>query len=138
MKILQIKASAGLCGFESPASEYSELQLSLDELLVDKPSSVWLGIAAGDSMIGAGIFDGDLLIIDRSAEVQQGDIVVVNFNGEFAVKQIDIYRRLLMSHNQNIKPVYIGDLDVFSSEGVVTSSVRLHRPRNTITSRFDA
>jgi len=65
MNIIPISASAGITGFESPAAEYSQLTCTLDEILIDHPSSTFIGKACGDSMEGVGIFDGDLLIVDR-------------------------------------------------------------------------
>jgi len=65
MNIIPISASAGITGFESPAAEYSQLRCTLDEILIDHPSSTFIGKACGDSMEGVGIFDGDLLIVDR-------------------------------------------------------------------------
>lgn len=127
MNVIPIKASAGLSGFESPAAEYQQLKLSLDEILVSKPSSTWLGVASGDSMVGSGIHDGDLLIIDRSEIVEEGDVIVCNLNGEFAVKQISIKNRQLISTNPNVKPVNINETDTFSNEGVVTYSIRVHK-----------
>ncbi|MDA0152240.1 MULTISPECIES: S24 family peptidase [unclassified Vibrio] len=127
MNVIPIKASAGLNGFESPAAEYQQLKLSLDEILVSKPSCTWLGVASGDSMVGSGIYDGDLLIIDRSEAVEEGDVIVCNLNGEFAVKQISIKNRQLISTNPNVKPVSISETDTFSNEGVVTYSIRVHK-----------
>ncbi len=79
-------------------------------------------------MEGVGIFDGDLLIVDRFIEVQNGDIIVANLNGEFICKKIDIYRRLLLSANEKHLPVQINECDQFSMEGVVIRSIRCHRP----------
>ncbi len=89
-------------------------------------------------MTGSGIYDGDLLIIDRAEEAKTGNVVAVNFNGEFVVKVIDIENRMLHSTNPAVRPVYINDLDVCTIEGVVTSSVRLHKPRWLISSGADA
>ncbi|SVE35138.1 uncharacterized protein METZ01_LOCUS487992, partial [marine metagenome] len=70
MKVIPVKAQAGLVGFESPAAEYIEMELSLDELLIDKPSATWIGVAQGNSMELDGIFDGDVLIISRAQQVK--------------------------------------------------------------------
>ncbi len=63
MKVIPIRAQAGLIGFESAAAEYTEMELSLDELLIEKPSATWIGLAQGHSMELDGIFDGDILIV---------------------------------------------------------------------------
>ncbi|UAL42141.1 translesion error-prone DNA polymerase V autoproteolytic subunit [Shewanella inventionis] len=123
---IPIPASAGISGFESPAAEYSQLGLSLDELLILHPSSTFIGVAQGDSMQGAGIFDGDLLIVDRHITAQQGAVIVANFNGEFVCKILDKHRKLLLSSNDKHQAVKIHDYDEFCIEGVVIRSVRLH------------
>ncbi|MCJ8351967.1 translesion error-prone DNA polymerase V autoproteolytic subunit [Moritella sp.] len=128
MNIIPISASAGITGFESPAAEYSQLRCTLDEILIEHPSSTFIGKASGDSMEGVGIFDGDLLIVDRHVTPRQHDVVVANLNGEFVCKLLDVRQRMLVSANDKIKPVFIHDLDSFSIEGVVIRSIRCHRP----------
>ncbi|AHJ02690.1 LexA family protein [Vibrio parahaemolyticus] len=132
MRVIPIPASAGITGFESPASQYTQLDLDLDALLVEHPSSTFFGTACGDSMQGVGIYDGDILIVDRAIQVQNGDIVVCNLNGEFVCKKIDIHRRLLMSANENFRPVFINECDTFTTEGVVIRSIRCHRPSHLL------
>ena len=75
------------CGFPSPAADYVEQRIDLNELLVSHPSSTYFVKAAGDSMIEAGISDGDLLVVDRSRRPRAGDIVVMQINNEFTVKR---------------------------------------------------
>lgn len=128
MNIIPISASAGITGFESPAAEYHQLPCTLDELLIEHPSATFIGKACGDSMEGVGIFDGDLLIVDRHITAKQHDIIVANFNGEFVCKMLDVRQRMLVSANEKVKPVSINDLDSFSIEGVVIRSIRCHRP----------
>ncbi|MUK42516.1 translesion error-prone DNA polymerase V autoproteolytic subunit [Aliivibrio fischeri] len=128
MNIIPLHASAGISGFESPAAEYSQLSFDLDELLIEHPSSTFIGRASGDSMQGVGIFDGDLLIVDRYVTVQSNDVIVANFNGEFVCKILDTQRRLLVSANEKYQTVPINDYDTFTIEGVVTRSIRCHRP----------
>lgn len=127
MRVIPIPARAGITGFESPAAEYTQLGLSLDELLVDHPSSTFMAYALGDSMQDVGIFDGDILIVDRHEMVRNGDVIVANLNREFVCKIIDIPRRLLLSSNQQHLPVIIHEYDEFSIEGVITRSIRCHR-----------
>ncbi|AAW85764.1 MULTISPECIES: LexA family protein [Aliivibrio] len=128
MNVIPLHASAGISGFESPAAEYSQLSFDLDELLIEHPSSTFIGRASGDSMQGVGIFDGDLLIVDRYVTVQSNDVIVANFNGEFVCKILDTQRRLLVSANERYQTVPINDYDTFTIEGVVTRSIRCHRP----------
>ncbi|QUM85442.1 LexA family transcriptional regulator [Moritella sp. 28] len=128
MNIIPISASAGITGFESPAAEYSQLRCTLDEILIEHPSSTFIGKASGDSMEDVGIFDGDLLIVDRHVTPRQHDIIVANLNGEFVCKLLDVRQRMLVSANDKVKPVFINDLNSFSIEGVVIRSIRCHRP----------
>ncbi|CAH9052121.1 Protein UmuD [Pseudoalteromonas holothuriae] len=127
MKIIPIKAQAGITGFESPAAEYRELGLSLDQLLVQHPNATFIGLASGDSMQGVGIFEGDLLIVDRAVTPQQNDVIVANYNNEFVCKLLDIQHRTLRSASPIYSPVNISDCDNFQLEGVVIGSVRMHR-----------
>ncbi len=85
MNIIPIFASAGITGFESPASDYRQLPLSLDELLVEHPSATFIGKASGESMQGVGIFDGDILVVDRHVTARDGDVIVANLNGKLSV-----------------------------------------------------
>ncbi|GGB53078.1 DNA polymerase V [Shewanella inventionis] len=101
--------------------------MSLDELLIEHPSSTFIGIAQGESMQDVGIFDGDMIVVDRYETARHGDVIVANFNGEFVCKILDMHRRLLLSSNQKFQPVTIHDHDDFSIEGVVTRSIRCHR-----------
>lgn len=132
MRIIPIYASAGLTGFESPAEEYRQLGLSLDQLLIIHPNATFMGFARGDSMQGVGIYFGDLLIVDRHETVRDGDVIVANFNGEFVCKIIDKTSRLLLSANEQFQPQPIHDYDTFSIEGVVVSSIRFHRQNPTL------
>jgi DNA polymerase V len=126
MKVLPI-FQTGITGFESPAAEYIELGLSLDAILIEHPNATFIGRAAGDSMQGDGIFDGDLIIVDRSQTVNHLDIIVACFNGEFVCKRIDFNRRLLLSSSVRYPPVVIHDLDNLAVEGVVTRSIRIFK-----------
>lgn len=127
MKILLCNIDAGISGFESPAAQYTELSLSLDDILVQRPSSTFFGKASGDSMVGHGIFDGDLLIIDRAEEVKNKDVIVANLNGCFVCKQIDLQNMLLLSSSDEYAAYYLSEADSFQIEGVVMKSIRLLR-----------
>ena len=82
-----IKGSVA-AGFPSPAEQYSEPPLDLNELLVRRPAATFFVRVQGDSMIGAGIHDGDLLVVDRSLRPASGDIIVACVDGEFTVKTL--------------------------------------------------
>ena len=73
-------------GFPSPAEQYAETPLDLNELLVRNPPATYFVRASGDSMTGAGIRSGDILVVDRSLDASDGSIVIANVDGEFTVK----------------------------------------------------
>ncbi|OGS91732.1 MAG: peptidase S24 [Gallionellales bacterium GWA2_59_43] len=75
-------------GFPSPADDYVERRLSLDEHLIEHKESTFFMRVAGHSMLGLGIYDGDLLIVDRSIPAAHGCVVVAVIDGEFTVKQL--------------------------------------------------
>lgn len=76
-------------GFPSPADDYVEKTLDLNELLVQKPAATFFARAQGVSMIGAGIHHNDILVVDRSIEPLPGKIVICALNGELTVKRLD-------------------------------------------------
>jgi DNA polymerase V len=126
MKVIPIYASAGITGFESPAAEYLQQSLNLDELLIEHPSATFIAQAKGDSMQGVGIFDGDILVVDRHLTVKNLDVVVACFNGEFVCKILDVNNRILLSANSDNEPVPITSNEMFTLEGVVSKSIRCH------------
>jgi DNA polymerase V len=76
-------------GFPSPADDYIEKNLDLNELLVHKPAATFFVRAQGESMIGAGIHPNDILVVDRSIEAVPGKIVICALNGELTVKRLE-------------------------------------------------
>ncbi|MDD1634863.1 MAG: translesion error-prone DNA polymerase V autoproteolytic subunit [Methylococcaceae bacterium] len=76
-------------GFPSPADDYIEKNLDLNELLVHKPAATFFVRAQGESMLGAGIHPNDILVVDRSIEAVPGKIVICALNGELTVKRLD-------------------------------------------------
>ena len=75
-------------GFPSPAEDHMHSKIDLNNLLIENPSATYYVRVNGDSMLGAGILSGDLLIVDRSIEVTNNCIVVAHLDGEFTVKRI--------------------------------------------------
>ncbi|EAT3125348.1 translesion error-prone DNA polymerase V autoproteolytic subunit [Salmonella enterica] len=112
------------CGFPSPAQDYVEDRLNLNTLLIAHPGAT----LSGDSMTGAGIGDGDLLVVDRSLSASHGDIVIAAVAGDFTVKELRTHPVLqLVPHNSNYSPItfhHPEDLEIF---GVVTFSVKSHQ-----------
>lgn len=128
LKFIPLKAQAGFTGFESPSAEYTQLDLDLGQLLIDHPTATYFGYAEGESMVEAGIHSGDLLIISRAETVRNNDIIVANLNGVFVVKQVDKPNKRLLAAAKGYAPYSLQSGDEFQIEGVVTRSIRLHRP----------
>ncbi|HAW97763.1 MAG TPA: DNA polymerase V [Opitutae bacterium] len=85
---LPLYASGVSDRFPSPADDYLEGVLDLNSHLVREPAATFFVRARGDSMIDAGIHDGDLLVVDRSVEATDGKVVIVSVNGELTVKRL--------------------------------------------------
>ncbi|MEB5978966.1 translesion error-prone DNA polymerase V autoproteolytic subunit [Enterobacter vonholyi] len=113
------------CGFPSPAADYVEQRIDLNELLVAHPSSTYFVKAAGDSMIEAGISDGDLLVVDSSRTAEHGDIVIAAVEGEFTVKRLQLRPTVqLIPMNSAYSPIVVGSEDTLDVFGVVTFIVK--------------
>ena len=108
-------------GFPSPAEDYMHSKLDLNDLLIDHPSATYYVRVNGDSMLGAGIQSGDLLVVDRSLEVIDNSIVVANINGEFTVKRIkkNKTKMFLVPENKKYKPIEVTEEMDFELFGVV-------------------
>ena len=93
-KKLKLQFAPGIkAGFPSPAEDYSHETLDFNRDLIRNPEATFYGKVEGDSMIEAGINDGDIAVIDRSIEAQDGDIVVGYINDEFTIKYLDLRHR---------------------------------------------
>lgn len=114
-------------GFPSPADDYVDKPLDLNELLIRHPASTFYCQVNGDSMNGAGIYNGDYLIVDRALHPAHGDVVVAALDGELTCKILDLRQRRLLAANRDYPPIPIGEGSDFIIEGVVTSSIRRHR-----------
>ena len=112
-------------GFPSPAGDYIECRLDLNEHLIQHPSATFFVRVAGDSMIGAGIHDKDLLIVDRSLEPKSGHVVVAAVNGELTVKRLLRHngRCMLQPENEAFESVDIPDGADVHIWGVATSVI---------------
>jgi DNA polymerase V len=109
-------------GFPSPAADYVEENLDLNVHLVRHPAATFFVRAEGDSMTGAGIFNGDILVVDRSLNAKNRNVVIAVVNGEFTVKRLCISDGSvsLVAENPKYKPIAIMDGMDFRIWGVVT------------------
>ena len=121
---LPLYSSRVPAGFPSPADDYIEAKLDLNQHLIKRPSATFFARADGDSMRGRGIFSGDLLIVDRSVKPLHGHIVIASIHGELTCKLLDTRARCLVAANRNYPPIPITEDCGFYIEGVVTSSIR--------------
>lgn len=112
-------------GFPSPASDYMERALDLNEYLIKNPSATFFVEITGDSMTGAGIHSGDILIVDRSLEAVHNKIVVAVVNGEFTVKRLYWKNKTvrLIAENPDYKPIEIKEGTEFEIWGVATTVI---------------
>lgn len=90
--LLTLYTEQAPAGFPSPAEDYSDSKLDLNDYLIANAPATFLTRVCGSSMIGAGIHDGDLLVVDRSIAPAHGDIVIAVLNGEHLVKKLAITR----------------------------------------------
>ncbi len=114
------------CGFPSPADDYLENPLDLNEYLIKHEAATYFCRVQGDSMEGQGIHDGDLLVVDRALEARHGSVVVAAVGGEFTCKILDLHNRQLVPCNPAFKPIPITEELDMVIEGVVTYSIRKH------------
>lgn len=109
-------------GFPSPAEDEMSKPLNLNDYLIPHPASTFFIRVDGDSMTGAGIFSGDLLIVDKSLPASNGKIVVALLNGEFTVKRLVLNRNeiLLRAENPKYPTIKINASEDFNVWGVVS------------------
>lgn len=122
---MPLYASGVSAGFPSPADDYLEGSLDLNTHLVHEPSATFFVRARGDSMINAGIHDGDLLVVDRSVEATDGKVVIVSLNGELTVKRFHQAKgkSWLLPENPDYPPISLNEEDETHLWGVVTNVI---------------
>ncbi len=116
-------------GFPNPAADYMDRKLDLNEFLIRHPAATFYCWTQGESMEGVGIFDGDLLIVDRAEEPMQHDIVLAYLDGGLTCKLFDKQQQRLCSAHRDYPPFPIKANSQFQIEGVVVHSIRMHRVR---------
>ncbi|ALZ77866.1 translesion error-prone DNA polymerase V autoproteolytic subunit [Rheinheimera sp. F8] len=122
---LPLYMSKVAAGFPSPAQDYVEQTLDLNELCVKRPAATFFVRVEGDSMIEAGILSNDILIVDRSVRPAHGDIVVAQVNNEFTVKELQLKPKLmLVPRNSAFSPIELADEAELQIFGVVTNVLR--------------
>lgn len=108
-------------GFPSPAQDYVECTLDLNELCIAHPAATYYVRATGDSMIEAGIHDGDLLVVDRAIDAKHGNVVIAEVCGEFTVKELCLTPTVrLLPRNSAYLPIDFSGSDELVLFGVVT------------------
>ena len=112
-------------GFPSPADDYIVENIDLNKYLIKHPTATFLVKVAGDSMIDVGINPDDILVVDRSLEVKNGDIIIVAINGELTVKKLSKTSKgvFLMPANKKYQPIPIHDFNDNVIWGVVTNVI---------------
>ena len=113
-------------GFPSPADDFKELRISIDQEVVRNEESTFYARVSGESMQGAGLDNGDLLVIDRSIEPQNDRIAVCFIDGAFTVKRlkVEVDCIYLMPENKNYKPIKVSAEDGLVIWGIVTYVVK--------------
>ena len=109
-------------GFPSPAEDYMDLDLNLQDHLIQNPSATFCVRAVGESMRDAGIQSGDIMLVDRSLTPKNRSIVLAVIDGEFTIKRVNLSEKelYLMPENENFPPIKITQEMDFQVWGVVT------------------
>ena len=116
-------------GFPSPAEDYLGESLDFNRDLIKHPEATFYGRVSGNSMEDVGIYKGDIAVIDRSLEPQDGDVVIGCLNGEFTVKFLDLTHKSegyieLRPANKDFEPIRITEVDKFEVWGVVVWTIK--------------
>ena len=118
-------------GFPSPAMDYIQKRLSTDDLLIHDSTATYFVKAQGDSMVDAGIFDGNVLVVDTGRPAQVGDIVVAYIDGGFTVKRLHKGEAGFELHPENAAAAYpvIRPTEELRIYGVVVAHLHLHHKK---------
>ena len=120
-------ASPAECGFPSPADDYLDRPLDFNDLLIENPAATFAVRIAGESMKGAGLFPGDIAVVDRSRTAVDGSIVLALIDGEFTIKR---YRKKgarvwLQAENPAFANIELNEDSGFEVWGVIAKSIRM-------------
>lgn len=126
-------ADSGIkAGFPSPAQDYISESIDLNKDLIDHPAATFYGRVTGDSMAEEGITEGDILVIDRSLEPEEGDLAVCCIEGEFTLKRIHRGKSgciWLVPSNHSYNPIKVTPDNEFIVWGIVTYTIKCKRRR---------
>ena len=113
-------------GFPSPADDFIELSIDLNKHLIKHKDTTFFATVKGHSMKNAGIYDGDLLVIDKSLEPQNDKIAICQIDGSFTVKRIKIEQNVvwLIAENEDFKPIIVTPENELIIWGIVTASIK--------------
>nr|WP_068891231.1 translesion error-prone DNA polymerase V autoproteolytic subunit [Pedobacter panaciterrae] len=120
-------------GFESPAADYEEASIDLNDYVSRYPEATFFAKVEGDCMIGSGIYPDDMLVVDRSLNPQKGDVVVGTLNGDFVLRSYFTKgcQVFLMPDNKHYKPIELNATTQFEIWGVVPHTIYNQRRRNS-------
>ena len=126
IKEISLAQTGVSAGFPSPADDFKELRISIDQEVVKNEEATFYARVDGQSMQGAGLDYGDLLVIDRSKEPEDNAIAVCFIDGEFTVKRLKVEAEyiFLMPENPNYKPIKVTEDNQLIIWGVVTYVVK--------------
>lgn len=122
-----VLAQTGIsAGFPSPADDFKEFKISLDKTLVKNKEATFYAKVSGQSMVGAGIDDGDLLVVDKSLDPKHNSIAVCFIDGEFTVKRLKVSEGnvYLQPENPSYKAIKITNDNDFQVWGIVTHVIK--------------
>ena len=114
--------AANATGFGAASDDYAERGIDLNEQLIkNKPATFFMRVNS-DAMVGAGIFSGDVVIVDRSLEAKNGKVIIASFDGEMLIRRLEINEgtKRLLPATKKLSPIDINGSNTFSVWGVVT------------------
>ena len=125
-KYLSLSGEGISAGFPSPADDFKESKISIDQEVVKNESATFYARVVGQSMQGAGLDDGDLIVIDRSQEPENGKIAVCYVDGEFTVKRLKVENKCiyLIPENKKYKALKVTEENQLIIWGVVTFVIK--------------
>ena len=124
-------AQAIHAGFPSPATDYAGDRIDIVREMSRHPETTFYAMVSGESMKEAGLQNGDIVVIDKSLEPKNGDIIIAAVDGEFTIKEFRMdaanHCAWLIPHNDRYQPIRVTQEDNFSVWGVVTHTIHKFR-----------